>query len=255
MFRNLIFVFCALLLLGLAGNALGQTASGATSKDKAKPSALDADPHLVGWWKFDDASGKSAVDSSKHRHKGALEEGLSFEENSVPGRVGKALEFDGKKGFVRITGYKGVTGTRPRTLAAWIKTKSTRGEIMAWGQEDFGKMWIFGFIRGRVGVTPDGGYFYMNPAIHDDAWHHVAVVVEEAKRPNLHDNVKLYLDGTLAKIHDIGLLDLWPVDTGSELDLRIGRRFQGLIDEVRLYDRALSRKEMKTLFTLPRKRK
>ena len=49
MFRNLIFVFCALLLLGLAGNAPGQTASDATSKDKAKPSGLDADPHLVGW--------------------------------------------------------------------------------------------------------------------------------------------------------------------------------------------------------------
>ena len=254
MFRNLIFVFCALLLLGLAGNAPGQTAPGATSKDKAKPSALDVDPHFVGWWKFDEASGKSAVDSSKHRRKSTLEEGLSFEQNSVPGRVGKALKFDGKKGFVQITGYKGVTGTRPRTLAAWIKTKTPRGEIMAWGEEDGGKMWTFGFIRGRVGVTPRGGYLYINPPIHDDAWHHVAVVVEEAKRPNLHDNVKLYLDGTLAKIHDIGLLDLWPVNTGSELDLRIGRRFQGLIDEVRLYDRALSREEMKTLFTLPGKR-
>ena len=83
----------------------------------------------------------------------------------------------------------------------------------------------------------------------------VAVVVEKADLPNLHDHVKLYLDGAPAEIHDIGLLDLWPIETGKELDVRIGRGFQGLIDEVRLYDRALSREEIKTLFVSQRKRK
>ena len=109
-------------------------------------------------------------------------------------------------------------------------------------------MFNFGFVRGRVGVTPDGGYLYINDRIDDDKWHQVAVVVEEGDPPNLHDHVKLYVDGTLAEIHDIGLLDLWPIDTGKTLDLRIGQGFEGLIDEVRIYDRALSRAEMKTLF-------
>ena len=126
---------------------------------------------------------------------------------------------------------------------------------MSWGEEDFGKMWMFKFVRGRLGVVPDGGYFYMNDPVNDDEWHYVAVVVEEAKLPNLHDDVKLYLDGGLAKIHDIGLLDLWPIETGKELDVRIGRGFQGLIDEVRIYDRALSKEEMKELFKLQRARK
>ncbi|MFH1715798.1 MAG: LamG-like jellyroll fold domain-containing protein, partial [Planctomycetota bacterium] len=73
---------------------------------------------------------------------------------------------------------------------------------------------------------------------------------EEAELPNLHDDVKLYKDGNLAVIHDIGLLDLWPIETGDELDVRIGRQFKGLIDDVRIYDRALSEDEMKALFTL-----
>jgi hypothetical protein len=253
MFTNLAWVLPAVLFLAPAGDTSGQRAPGAAAAERAKPGGLDSDPHLVGWWKFDDPSGKTAVDWSKHGHDGTLEEGLSFEQHSAPGRVGKALRLDGKKGFVQITGYKGVTGTGPRTLAAWIKTSVPRGEIMAWGENDYGKMWVFGFIRGRVGVTPDGGYLYVNPALHDDAWHHVAVVVEEAKLPNLHDHVKLYVDGAPAAIHDIGLLDLWPVDTGSKLDVRIGRRFQGLIDDVRLYDRALSWEEIKTLFTSQRK--
>jgi len=135
-------------------------------------------------------------------------------------------------------------------VAAWIKTTSSRGEIISWGTEDYGKMWIFSFIRGRIGVTPFGGYLYINDVVHDDKWHHVATVVREAELPNLHDDVKLYKDGTPAEIHDIGLLDLWPIETGSKLDVRIGRRFKGLIDDVRIYDRALSEDEIKALFTL-----
>ncbi|MBA7674145.1 hypothetical protein ES703_82352 [subsurface metagenome] len=137
-------------------------------------------------------------------------------------------------------------------MAAWIKTKTSKGEIMSWGADDFGKMWIFCFIKGRnrIGVTPDGGYLYINDATHDDKWHHVAAVVQEAELPNLHDDVTLYKDGELAEIHDIGLLDLWPIETGSDLDVRIGRGFKGLIDDVRIYDRALSEDEIKALFTL-----
>jgi len=78
----------------------------------------------------------------------------------------------------------------------------------------------------------------------------VAVVVEEAELPNLYDNVKLYKDGIPAVIHDIGLLDLWPIDTGNELDVRIGPKFKGLIDDIRIYDRPLSDDEMKVLFAL-----
>lgn len=209
---------------------------------------LDADPHLVGWWRLDEESGTTAADSSQHDRDGALADGLSFDANSAPGRVGKALRLDGDRGVLRIPEYKGVPGTHPRTVAAWLKTETPRGQIVSWGEPDFGKMWIFGFIRGRLGVTPDGGYLYINAPIHDDAWHHVAAVVEEAELPNLHDDVKLYLDGTLAEIHDIGLLDLWPVDTGSERDVEIGRGFSGLLDDVRVYDRALSGADVKRLF-------
>lgn len=211
---------------------------------------LDNDPNLVGWWKFDEVSGQTAADSSKHGRKGTLKGGLSFDKDSASGRMGKALKLDGGDDYAEITGYKGVTGTRPRTVAAWIKTTTNRGEITSWGADDYGRMWTFGFIRGRIGVTPKGGYLYINDAVHDNQWHHLAAVVQKAELPNLHDDVKLYKDGTLAEIHDIGLLDLWPIDTGSEFDVRIGRRFNGLIDDVRIYDRPLFENEIKALFTL-----
>jgi hypothetical protein len=127
---------------------------------------------------------------------------------------------------------------------------ATTGEIVSWGTNDFGRMWTFGFVRGRIGVTPHGGYLYMNAETHDDQWHHVAVVVRRAEAPNLYDDVTLFLDGEVAGIHDIGLLDLWPIDTGDELDVRIGRNFKGLIDDLRIYSRTLSEDEIHALFTL-----
>jgi len=104
-----------------------------------------------------------------------------------------------------------------------------------------------------MGITPNGGYLYSSSEVHDDAWHHVAVVVDDVELPNLHDDVRLYQDGELAEIHDIGLLDLWPINTGSELDVRIGRRLEGLIDDVRIYDRPLSEDEVKALFNVQSK--
>jgi hypothetical protein len=239
--------FAAALLCVLALNC-GLYA--AAANNKGKPKTLDTDPNLVGWWTFDNATDKTTPDSSKHKHNGTLKGNLSFDKNSVEGKTGKALRFDGRDNYVEITKYKGVGGTRPRTIAAWIKTSKSKGEIVSWGADEYGQMWTFGFIRGRVGITPNGGYLYMNAETHDDKWHHVAVVVEPAERPNLHDNVKLYKDGAWAEIHDIGLLDLWPIETGSELDVTIGRQFEGLIDDVRIYDRALSEDQINLLFKL-----
>jgi len=209
--------------------------------------SLDKDPHLMGWWKFDESAGKTAADSSQYNRKGTLSGELSFDKNSVEGKFGKALKL-AKADTVEIKGYKGVTGTKPRTVTAWIKTTQTSGDIVLWGTNDSGKQFRFGHIRGRIGFTPYGGYYYMKEYTKDDKWHHVAVVIMEADLPNIYDDVRLYLDGEIAEIDDIGLLGLLPIETGDELDVRIGGGYEGLIDDVRIYDRALSIDEVKAIY-------
>lgn len=245
--RTMILISCVALFLSLAESLFGEAVAPARTSLEENASSLDKDGHLVGYWKFDESSGRVAHDSSQRPHKGDLKGELSFDKSSVPGRIGSALNFPGNAS-VEVTGYKGVSGTDSRTLSVWMKTNSPQGEVVSWGSDDYGKMWTLGFIRGRIGVTPKGGYLYINPEIHDDVWHHVAVVVQEAELPNLHDDVRLYQDGEPAEIHDIGLLDLWPIETGGDLDVRIGRGFQGAMDDLRIYDRALSDKEIKDLF-------
>lgn len=249
MYKNKLILLLVVLLSGSFISFTGAARAKAASADKNKPETLDTDPNLAGWWKFDTASDKTTPDSSGHGRSGTLKSGISFDKDSAQGRTGKALNFNGD-GYVEITKYKGVSGTRARTVAAWIKTEVDEGEIISWGTDDFGKMFTFCFIRGRIGIKPNGGYYYMNDPVDDNKWHHVAVVVKEAELPNLHDDAVLYKDGAIAEIHDIGLLDLWPIDTGDEMDVRIGVGFKGIIDDVRIYDRVLSDEEVMVLFKL-----
>jgi hypothetical protein len=211
---------------------------------------LDKDPNLAGWWKFDETSGMVAADASGRARDAMLRGGVSFDKISTGGKIGKAIALDSSDAYVEVSKYKGVSGTRPRTVAVWLKTASNKGIIASWGTDDFGKMWNFRFVRGHVGVTPKGGYLYMNKEVNDDEWHHVAAVVQEAELPNLYDDVTLYLDGEVAEIHDIGLLDLWPLETGNDLNVRIGQGFKGLLDDLRIYNRALSDEEIQVLFAL-----
>jgi hypothetical protein len=237
------YLFVGAIVLALSGNLV-------VAGNTGKPVTLDTDPNLVGWWRFDETAGSTAADSSRHKRDGILIGGLTFDKDSAPGKAGRAIRFGAKDVLIEIKDYKGIGGTRARTVAAWIKTASAQGEIVSWGKKDFGQMFTFGYIRGRVGVTPSGGYLYMKAETNDDQWHHVVVVVRKAELPNLYNDVKLYLDGAPAEIHDIGLLDLWPIQTGQEQNVRIGRGFKGLVDDLRIYDRVLSDEEINALFRL-----
>jgi len=221
--------------------------SPARAMDQKKAVALDKDPALAGWWKFEEKSGATAADSSAAKHNGTLSGGLAFDAASVDGKVGKGVLLAADQ-YVEIKGYKGVTGTKPRSVAAWFKTTKRQGDIAIWGARDSGKQFRFGHIRGRLGVTPFGGYYYMKEYTNDDKWHHVVLVITESELPNLHDNVCIFLDGKIAVVDDIGLLDLLPIETAEEADVRLGTGFEGVLDDVRIYSRALTLDEAKAIY-------
>ena len=92
---------------------------------------------------------------------------------------------------------------------------------------------------------------YADPRAYIDRLNEV-VGSEWSDKYDAYDNgrVVLYLDGAPAEIHDIGLLDLWPLQTGDDLDVRIGQGLNGALDDLRIYDRPLSEGEIRALFEL-----
>jgi hypothetical protein len=210
------------------------------------PAIAVDDPNLVGWWTLDEGLGTTAVDWSGHNHHGKLIGDIQ----RTNGYVGGALEFDGSgDDIVEVTGYNGVVGTHSRTATAWIKT-ATLGEIVSWGQNSAGQKWIFRVQNsngqnGGIRVEVNGGYQVGNTDVRDDQWHHVAAVLVDDGSPNVTE-ITLYLDGQPEAIS--AQLDE-PIDTGSGV-VRIGeapwhdRPFTGLIDDVRIYDKALTQEEI-----------
>jgi lysophospholipase L1-like esterase len=201
---------------------------------------------LIAYWKLDETTGFVAADDAIYGYNGTLVN--MYYSAWVPGKTGNALDFDGVNDYVTITGYKGISGGANRTCCAWIKTTYTPGEILTWGNNDTGRKWIIrvnetGALRAEVG----NGYIYGTTPVNDGNWHHIAVVLNNDGTPDISE-VLLYVDGVLETISGVANRQ---IDTASAQDVAIGvyttaptRFFHGQIDEVRIYDRALTATEI-----------
>jgi hypothetical protein len=193
------------------------------------------DPYLVGWWTFDEGSGTAAKDSSGHGHDGTL----NGDPKWVGGPLGGALDFDGTNDFVEIPDDPGLSITGAITIAAWTNMRTTSSGEMAilskggWATNDLPYelteerggviFWQFYNDAGRDSNSPSAG-----------EWHHIAATYDGKV-------FKCYIDGVLAQ--EWAYAGAMPKNTAS---VTIGRRsrggtfFNGMIDDVRLYDRALT---------------
>jgi len=171
-----------------------------------------------------------------------------FVYNSDARKGSGALQLDGNGDYVEMVGFKGITGTNPRTVCAWIKTASG-DEIISWGKNTTGQKWVFR-VRpdGEIRLEINGGGVVGNSRVNDNVWHHVAAVWENSYGPDVAD-VKLYVDGQPESTTGAAVA----INTTSDIDVTIGvypgsgRYFNGLIDDVRIYDRALEATEIEAI--------
>ncbi|RKY06979.1 MAG: hypothetical protein DRP66_07705 [Planctomycetota bacterium] len=219
---------------------------------------IDADPYFVGYepwepiegmishWKLDEESGATAYDSFGG-NDGALYGGGEW--RPAGGKIGGALDINGTDTYISITGYKGVTGSTPRTCAAWIKmpTPGVAGVIMHWGMgPPAGSRWTFAVDSlGRLRLELGGGAIVGSTVIANGTWRHVAAVSDGTDLAG----VLLYVDGnpeTLAPPNTNPAINTLP---GADVIISsFGAPFEGLIDDVHLYDRALSEEEIRRIY-------
>ncbi|HCO92959.1 MAG TPA: hypothetical protein DIU00_03255, partial [Phycisphaerales bacterium] len=80
---------------------------------------IAADPSLVGWWKFEEASG-TLLDQSDNHNDGTPFNGVLYQQ---AGQEGYALGFDGTDDYIVV----GTTGRPTDTFSfgGWFKTSAT----------------------------------------------------------------------------------------------------------------------------------
>ncbi|MBW8015217.1 MAG: prepilin-type N-terminal cleavage/methylation domain-containing protein [Planctomycetes bacterium] len=199
----------------------------------------------IGWWKFDDASGTTAVDSSGNGNDGTLNEMTGDEWTT--GVDGGALAFDGIDD--RVEGI-GNCPTANFTVAAWAKDTNTIFDSNKWAviYSAEQEIWL-GVDRGEFpilwldcGGNGKGANLAVGAWTHN-VWHHIAATWDGT-------DIHIYLDGVDMLITVYGV----PENPGAKA-AAIGdyskekdkESWNGLIDDVRIFDYALTAGEIATL--------
>lgn len=202
------------------------------------------------WFPLNQTSGLSTEDAS-----GGFTGNLSGFTNDpaqwAPGRWNRALAFGGAGQFMTIPGFTGILGASNRTCAAWVKTTSSgQLPVIAWGPNATGNKWTFLLQNGHARIEITSGYVEGTRLVNDGQWHHVAVSFANDGTPDILD-ARLYIDGTEETTFTTVLSRT--VNTTASGDVKIGsdvqnRFFSGVIDEPRIYNRALSGAEIAALY-------
>jgi N-acetylneuraminic acid mutarotase len=207
-------------------------------------------PWLLAYWKLDDAEGDLAHNSITET-PGILYGEPHWQPDS--GQKSGALEFDGVDDYVDI-GFVLNPAENAFSAFAWIKGGAPGQVILSQtdGPGGTGEIWLGADpSSGKLmtGIRPPAGRSPTPPMVADAVvtngqWHYVGIVVTEQKVRNL------YVDGTRAAFDtspvvlpysDGGLF------IGSGKTLEAGTFFSGLIDDVRIYNKALSAEEIAAL--------
>jgi len=201
---------------------------------------------LVGWWKFDETSGPIAYDSSGNGNDGNLSGGPTW----TSGKIGGALSFDGVDDYVDLEIGTTLNTKSLISVSLWIKPTEYKNAVLISHQKANGG-WAFKWrvssqklyfkIYGESESNSAVLQYTQNPQLN--VWSHLIATIGL----NTH---KIYLNSSISReINNTVSFEspLANVRVGSVSDSEF---FNGLINDVRIYDRALSAVEVQALYNL-----
>jgi hypothetical protein len=202
---------------------------------------------LVGYWDFNESAGNVAYDKSGKMNTGTWAgTGTTY---WVDGKIGKAGNFNGSNNYIQTTNDTIIT-SGAHTLCAWVKTPAPFLDayiigtsypfwfgVASWGDYGHTKVFI---------SNDDTSTNATSNAFTDNAWHYVCGI-------RYSDNTAtLYVDGLQsgAVKQSAGTVSAGTDNFRIGATLAPGNFMNGLVDEFRIYNRALSESEIERLYKL-----
>ncbi len=206
-------------------------------------------PPPVAWYKLDETSVTTALDSSGNGNNSSFVQGTSI----VPGKINNARSFNAATSdYINIPTSPSLSGLNQFTVAFWIKTYSLNGTAQT-ALFDKGDYQISG-----VQILDDGPYSGLvvcrtnyaggsndvsipRISINDDAWHHLACTFDGVTKT-------FYLDGNALSTGGVS-----GYVSADNYDLHLGTPWNSrssavvIEDDVRIYNRALNATEIQAL--------
>jgi hypothetical protein len=214
--------------------------------DDSRP-AVSTGP--VVYLKMDEGTGVTAADSSGNGNAGTLMNGAAW----TAGTNGQAVALDGVDDYVRIP-HAAALNAFPLTVAVWFKTTTTTGF------RGLANKYVSGSYNGYQIYFSNGNlcaWYMRDPAnnvydatsctlstagYNDGSWHHAALVVDSA-------GGRLYVDGAQKATR------AWtgtPGAPSTAQEIRLGNYgayLPGAVDELLVYNRALTAAEVLQIYT------
>jgi hypothetical protein len=192
------------------------------------------------WW-----PGDGNADDAIGSHNGTAY-GVTY----PAGKINQAFEFDGVSQSVDIPGV-GDFGSNPFTLSFWLYAKSSGSGIYLIGKSypDAGLGWDVRLNSQSISVVGVNGWgvnITSDSVVTPNAWHHIAIAASDLTG----NSVKLYIDGDLQG--SCGRQTISSTTNPLRFAMTTGfggYPFTGLVDEVKLFDRALGEDEIMGLTT------
>jgi hypothetical protein len=194
-------------------------------------------PGTVGYWKFEEGSGTAALDETINLNDGTISGAAR-----TAGISGEGLSFDGVNDYVQIPDDDSLDLTSAGSIEVWAWKNSqmyvTKGNTTEYQLMDYS-------TTGRIAVRwgSDSNSLTSSNAVPTGSWHHIVATYDGS-------TISLYIDGSLSNSK--------PFTTDAVANttpVRIGARgnayyFDGLIDEVVIYNRALTDTEVMERYNL-----
>ena len=237
----------------LTANEVEDVAGNAIAVDSQVAFIFVQDPQgLIAYWPLDEGVGVTTMDASGHGHSGTLVNGPQWID-------GPYLDFDGENDYVDVGTFDVAGGAL--TLAAWIYSEDLASCVAsdcrilskATGTAESDHYFMLSTIESGANTrlrfrlkTDDATSTLIASSgnLLENTWSHVAAVYDGS-------SMLLYLNGTLVgSAGNTGSLTTnsgVPVWLGGNPPNGTDRPWDGLLDEVRIYDRALSVAEIQAL--------
>lgn len=217
---------------------------------------------LVGYWTLDETSGSAIADSSGNGNDGTWSDGVNNDitEETVAGKVNTAPAFDGADTAVSLGSPAALDNifNGGGTIAMWFNADST-------GEAGYGRLFekatgagaANGYsltIMSAPSITfwrefSGGDGTWGNIPITWGDWYHIAVVYDDSSASN---NPVIYLNGMAISTSNSNSSGTAASDAASNLVIgnsdASSRTFDGIIDDTRIYDRALSSAEILSIY-------
>lgn len=215
--------------------------------------ALDCPAGTVSYWQLDEGSGSAAGDSVGS-NDGTVYGGAAW----VSGKVNSSLSFDGVNDYIDSGDIDALDGLSSLSISLWVKptSLSTLKSLISKYNSSTGNWIIETSYNGAGGAnnllfapTAIGGNDYgytTGNVLNNNVWTHVAMAYDGSGSGNA-ERLKAYINGEPVSLNFQGNIssslpsNSLPVLIGAASD---GRYFNGIIDEVAVYNRTLTAQEV-----------